>query len=193
MAINLKKGGGINLTKSAPTLSALRVGLGWDRKFPPGGADFDLDSTVFVCKLNEAGEPKLISDEHFIFYNNLKTPNGSVVHKGDNRTGAGEGDDETILVNLPLLEADCQEISFIVTIHEGIERNQNFGQITNAYIKIYNDATGEVICEYDLDEKFSSETAVQFGSLLRANGEWSFKAVGIGYRLGLGDFVEGYQ
>ncbi len=192
MAINLTKGQGINLAKSAPGLSRIRMGLGWDRR-SGGGADFDIDCSVFVCKLNPAGEPKLISDSHFVFYNNLSTPNGAVVHKGDNRSGAGEGDDESVLVDLGKIEAEAAEISFIVTIHEGAERNQNFGQIENAYIKLYDDISGAEVAGYDLDATFSSETAVQFGSLYKKDGQWNFKAVGAGYRLTLGDFVAGYQ
>ncbi|QDQ29021.1 TerD family protein [Chitinimonas arctica] len=192
MAINLTKGQGINLTKTAPTLSRIRMGLGWDRK-SNSGPEFDIDCSVFVCALNGAGEPKLMSDSHLIFFNNLSTPNGAVQHKGDNRTGAGEGDDETVLVDLGKIEADAAEISFIVTIHEGAERGQNFGQIQNAYIKLYDDATGVEVAGYDLDATFSSETAVQFGSLYRKEGQWHFKAVGAGYRLTLGDFVAGYQ
>ncbi|WP_028446465.1 TerD family protein [Chitinimonas koreensis] len=192
MAINLTKGQGINLAKTAPGLSRIRMGLGWNRK-QGGGTDFDIDCSVFVCRLNAAGEPKLISDAHFIFYNNLSTPSGGVVHKGDNRTGVGEGDDETVLVDLAKIDAEAAEISFIVTIHEGAERGQNFGQVDNAYIKLYDDVTGAVVAEYDLDATFSNETSAQFGSLYKKDGQWHFKAVGAGYRLSLGDFVAGYQ
>lgn len=192
MTINLKKGEGINLTKSAPALRNIRVGLGWDKR-SGGGADFDLDASVFLCRLNAANEPKLIADEYFVFYNNKQSPDGAVTHSGDNRSGEASGDDETILVDLGRMHADAREVSFIVTIHDADTRGQNFGQIVNAYIKLYDDATGRVIAEYDLDENFSQETAVQFGSFFKQNGEWSFKAVGAGYRLGLGDFVEGYR
>lgn len=192
MAINLTKGQGINLTKTAPSLTRIRMGLGWDRK-TSGGSEFDIDCSVFICGLNQVGEPKLISDSHFIFYNNLKSPNGAVEHKGDNRTGAGDGDDESVLVDLGLIDASAAEVSFIVTIHEGAERGQNFGQIHNAYIKLYDDVTGAEVAGYDLDATFSSETAVQFGSLYKKEGHWHFKAVGAGYRLSLGDFVAGYQ
>lgn len=192
MAINLQKGEGINLTKTAPALRRIRVGLGWQQRIG-GTPDFDLDASVFICKLNAANEPKLISDECFVFYNNRQSPDGAVTHSGDNRTGDAEGDDESILVDLGKLHPDAREISFIVTIHDAVARGQNFGQIRDAYIRLYDDLTGQVVADYDLDEMFSQETAVQFGSLFKLNGEWSFKAVGAGYRLGLGDFVAGYQ
>lgn len=192
MTINLKKGEGINLTKTAPALRVIRVGLGWDKR-GGFGADFDLDASVFICRLNASNEPKLIADEYFVFYNNKVSPDGAVSHSGDNRTGDAGGDDETIIVDLGKMHADAREVSFIVTIHDADTRGQNFGQIQNAYIRLYDDATGKVVADYDLDEMFSQETAVQFGSFFKANGEWSFKAVGAGYKLGLGDFVEGYR
>jgi len=185
--INLNKGEGINLSKASPGLSKVRVGLGWE------ASPLDLDASVFVCKLNAANEPKLVSDEHFIFYNNKSTPNGSVVHSGDNRTGAGEGDDETIRIDLSKLEPEVAEISIIVTIHQAIERGHNFGELQSAYVRLYDDVTGAAIAEYDLDANFGKETGVQFGSLVKVNGAWEFKAVGAGYVLGLGDFVAGYQ
>ena len=128
-----------------------------------------------------------------MFYNNRQSPDGAVTHSGDNRTGDAAGDDESILVDLGKLHPEAREISFIVTIHDAVARGQNFGQIRDAYIRLYDDLTGQVVADYDLDEMFSQETAVQFGSLFKLNGEWSFKAVGAGYRLGLGDFVAGYQ
>ena len=190
MAINLKKGESINISKREPSLRMIKVGLGWD-KSGGGGADFDLDVSVFICQLNAMREPKLIGDEYFIFYNNKQSPDGAVVHSGDNRSGNAAGDDESITVNLGKLHADAQEISFIVTIHEADARNQNFGQIQNAYIRLYDG--DKIIADYDLDAMFSNETAVQFGSFFRLDGEWLFKAVGAGYRLNLTDFVEGYQ
>ncbi|QNM98178.1 TerD family protein [Chitinimonas koreensis] len=193
MAIQLSKGQGINLSKSAPSLKRVRVGLGWDAPALYNGQPFDLDVSAFVCRLNAAGEPKLISDSHLVFYNNLATPNGAVAHSGDNRTGAGEGDDETLRVDLGKIDADAAEISFVVTLHEAVERRQSLGQISNAFIHLYDDATGALIAGYALDTTFSNETAVQFGSLFRKDGEWHFKAVGAGYRLSLGDFVAGYQ
>ncbi|QDQ29022.1 TerD family protein [Chitinimonas arctica] len=193
MAISLSKGQGINLAKSAPALKRVRVGLGWDTPELVNGHPFDLDVSAFVCGLNGAGEPKLLSDEHLVFYNNLKTPNGSVAHTGDNRTGKGNGDDEVLTVDFGLLEGTAMEISFVVTLHEAPERRQNFGLVRNAFIRLYDDVTGALVAGYDLDATFASETAVQFGSLYRKDGEWHFKAVGAGYRLTLGDFVAGYQ
>ncbi len=190
MAINLKKGESINISKREPSLRMIRVGLGWDKR-GDSGADFDLDVSVFVCRLNAAKEPKLIADEYFVFYNNKQSPDGAVLHSGDNRSGNGAGDDESINVDLSKLHAEAQEISFIVTIHEADARNQNFGQIQNAYIRLYDG--DKIIADYDLDAMFSSETAVQFGSFFRLDGEWLFKAVGAGYRLNLNDFIEGYQ
>lgn len=189
MAINLTKGSSINLAKTNPGLTALRVGLFWEKNATP----LDLDGSVFVCKTVN-NEPKLFSDQHFVFYNNTSTPNGSVVHSGDNRSGDAAGDDEVIKINTALLEPEINEISFVVTIHEAIERNQSFGNLKEAGIRLYNDRTGELIADYDLDALFGGETAAQIGSLIKnANGEWEFKAVGAGYRLGLGDFLAGYQ
>ena len=189
MSINLSKGSSVNLTKSVPGLNRVRVGLGWEKVNP---APFDLDASAFVCSV-ASGNPKLLSDEHFVFFNNKSTPNGSVKHSGDNLTGDGDGDDETIIVNLTTLESNVDEISFIVTIHDAVARGQSFGKLRDSYIKVYNDETGVLLCEYDLDASFSSETAVQFGSLIKTNGQWEFKAVGAGYNLSLGDFVAGYQ
>lgn len=185
--VNLSKGEGINLSKASPGLSKVRIGLGWE------ASPLDLDASVFVCKMNSANEPKLVSDNHFIFYNNKSTPNGSVIHSGDNRTGDGDGDDETIKVDLSKLESEVAEISVIVTIHEALARGHNFGKLSSAYIRIYNDETGEAIAEYDLDANFGQETAVQFGSLVKTNGSWEFKAVGAGYKLDLGAFYAGYN
>ena len=192
MAINLKKGEGINLSKTAPALRTIRVGLGWDKR-TAAGTDFDLDVSVFVCRLNDFNEPKLISDDYFVFYNNKQSPDGAVTHSGDNRSGEVRGDDEVIGIDLNKINAEAREISFIVTIHDAAARNQNFGQIQNAYIRLYDDANGQVVAEYDLDEMFSQETSVQFGSFFRATSDWAFKAVGAGYKLSLEDFVEGYR
>ena len=189
MAINLKKGESINLSKREPNLRKIRVGLGWDKR--SGGADFDLDVSVFVCNLNATREPKLLGDEYFVFYNNKQSPDGAVTHSGDNRTGDAAGDDESIIVDLSKINPQAQEISFVVTIHEADTRNQSFGQIQNAYIRLYDN--DKVVADYDLDEMFSNETAVQFGSFFKLDNEWLFKAVGAGYRLTLSDFIEGYQ
>lgn len=192
MAINLTKGSSFNLTKAEPSLTQVRVGLGWE--VPATQPPLDLDVSAFVCRLNANNEPKLLSEKHFVFYNNTATPNGAVKHSGDNRTGLGDGDDESLILNLPLMEATVQEISFVVTIHEASERRQHFGMLKDAYVRVYNEATGKVLCEYDLDEVFGKETAVQMGSVVRnAAGEWEFRAVGAGYVLGLGDFINGYM
>lgn len=190
MAINLKKGESINLSKREPNLRKIRVGLGWDKK-AGSGADFDLDVSVFVCQLNSTREPKLLSDDYFVFYNNKVSPDGAVSHSGDNRSGDATGDDENVMVDLSKINPQAQEVSFVVTIHDADTRNQNFGQIQNAYIRLYDN--DKVVADYDLDEMFSNETAVQFGSFFKLDGEWLFKAVGAGYRLNLGDFVDGYK
>lgn len=191
--INLKKGENINLTKTAPGLTRIRIGLGWDlNKFNTGG-QYDLDVSAFVCKLvNDA--PKLISENHLVFYNNKSTPEGSVIHGGDNRTGAGDGDDEVIFIDLSKLLAETADISIIVTIYEAIERAQNFGQVSRAYVKLYNDETDEVLAQYNLSDDFSRETALQFASIYRdSNGEFRFKAIGAGYEAGLDAFVAEYS
>lgn len=185
--INLRKGEGINLTKTKPSLSNIRVGLGWNEN----GNNIDLDASVFVCG-NRNGETKLISERHFVFYNNLATPNGSVVHSGDDRTGGGNEDNETIRIDLNKLSSNVTELSFFVTIHEGIERRQHFGQLKNAYIRIYDDNTNDTICEYQLGSQLDNITVVQFGSVIHDLNGWSFKAVGAGYKLTLGDIVNQY-
>ncbi|MGF1742689.1 TerD family protein [Vibrio profundum] len=189
MAINLEKGSSINLNKSEPSLSKLRLGLGWDliNNEPP----LDIDCCAFICKYDSQNQPKLLSDQHFIFYNNLRCPQQAVIHEGDNRTGAGDGDDETILIELQKLDPSAQEISIFVTIHNA--NGRAFSHVNNSYIKLYNELTGAVIAEYNLGQEFSSETAVQVGSLVKDNNEWIFHAVGAGYQLGLGDIVAGYQ
>lgn len=191
MSINLSKGGSLNLSKAEPALSQVRVGLGWE--LPDRQPPLDLDVSAFVCRLDAQQQPKLLSEQHFVFYNNAATPNGAVRHSGDNRTGAGDGDDESLLVELPQLESEVREISFVVTIHEAAQRQQHFGLLKDAYIRVYNEQTGKVLCTYDLDAQFGRETAVQMGSLVRnAEGQWEFRAVGAGYTLDLGTFVNGY-
>lgn len=192
MSIVLEKGGRINLSKDVPALRKIRVGLGWDANGTDTGTDFDLDATCFVLKNTSENKPVMINERYMIFYNNLRSPENAVVHSGDNRTGSGEGDDETIRVELALLPEETSELSFIVTIHEAGPRKQNFGQVKNAYIVLYNDESGAEVARYDLEEAFSTETAVQFGSLYKKDGQWLFKAVGAGYKLGLGEFVKGY-
>ncbi len=180
MGIKLKKGGNISLTKQAPNLEKIRIGLGWDAR-GAAGAQFDLDASAFLLGANG----KVLSEKDFIFYNQLKTEDGSVQHTGDNRTGAGEGDDETIKVNLKALSDTYQKIAVTVTIDEAAARKQNFGQVSNAYVRILDDSNGNEICRYDLSEDYSVETGMIFGELYRHNGEWKFRAVGQGYQNGL--------
>lgn len=188
MAVNLTKGQKVDLTKTNPGLSKLMVGLGWDVNKYDGGKDFDLDSAAFL--LDASG--KVASDADFVFYSNLKHASGSVEHLGDNRTGAGDGDDEVIKVDLSLVPASVEKIDFTVTIYEADERRQNFGQVANAYIRIVNDVTGEELIRYDLGEDFSIETAVVVGELYRHNGEWKFNAVGSGFQGGLQALCQNY-
>lgn len=191
--INLTKGGRLNLSKENPGLKRIRVGLGWDANRFDNGKAYDLDASAFVCKMDASNAPKLIADEFLVFYNNPNSPDGAVVHSGDNRTGDAAGDDETVVVDLTKIHADAREVSFIVTIHEAVERAQNFGQIGNSFIRLYDDETGAEIAKYALEEEFSTETAVQFGSIYKnESGQWLFKAVGQGFKKGLADFVRYY-
>lgn len=226
--INLKKGQDVSLSREAPNLARVRVGLGWDTKGSAaphttadgnadalvdpdadtlnsfdlelewsdpnapaagtGDADFDLDVSLFMVGANG----KLPADEFFLFYNNLKSPDGAVVHQGDNRTGAGEGDDETILVSLPDIHSAVQRIIILATIHDAQERSQSFAGVGNAYIRLMDHDTGTEVLRYSLNETFSDETAVVFGELEREGRAWRFKAVGRGSRDDLQMFVERY-
>lgn len=191
--ISLEKGQRINLSKEVESLKKIRAVIGWRNNSTDTGADFDVDVSAFVCKYDGAGVPKLIGNKWFIFYNELKSPDGAVVHQGDNRTGAVDGGDcESITVNLATIDSIVDEISFVVTIDKADLRKQNFGQVKNAGIRIINEDTGNVIAKFDLSEDFSIETAVQVGSLYRKNGDWLFQAVGAGYKTGLGSFVIEY-
>lgn len=181
MAISLSKGQKVDLTKTNPGLTNVVVGLGWDTNKYDGGYDFDLDSSVFL--LGDNG--KVTTETDFVFYNNPQGANGAVVHTGDNRTGAGEGDDEQVKINLSKVPANIQRIAFTITIHEADVRNQNFGQVSNSYARIFNELTGEELIRYDLGEDFSIETAIVVGELYRHNGEWKFSAIGSGYQGGL--------
>lgn len=181
MAINLSKGQKIDLTKTNPGLKNVLAGLGWDTNKYDGGKDFDLDTSVFMT----GASGKVENEKNFVFYNNPQDPAGSVVYGGDNRTGAGDGDDETLKIDLSKVPADVQKISFTVTIHEAKERGQNFGQVSNAYIRIVNDENGEELIRYDLGEDFSVETAIVVAELYRHNGEWKFNAIGSGFQGGL--------
>lgn len=199
MGIDLTKGGRINLSKEAPGLTKVSVGLGWKPNQYSTGQSFDLDASVFVCSLDAAGSAKLLSDNHFVFYNNPTDPEKAVKHSGDNRSGdlnmafgGGIEVDEVVEIDLSKLHPNCGEISFIVTIHDAITRKQNFGQVTQSVIALRNDADGSIIAKYALEDDFSSETAVQFGSLYKKDGNWMFKAVGAGFNKGLADFVVVY-
>ncbi|MDY6804918.1 MAG: TerD family protein [Cyanobacteriota bacterium] len=188
MSINIRKGERINLAKEAPGLTKAGIGLGWDVNATDTGAEFDLDASVFMLGANG----KIPVDEYFVFYNNLVSPDTSVKHQGDNRTGAGEGDDETIEVDLTKVNSDIEEMLFVVTIHEADKRRQNFGQLSNSFIRIYDLETDTEVARYELEEDFSRETALEFGRLYKKNGEWRFQAVGAGYNAGLQSFVDKY-
>ena len=181
MPINLPKGQKVSLTKGNPGLKNVVVGLGWDvNQFDTGG-DFDLDAAAFLL----AGTGKVSRAEDFVFYGNLSHPSGSVVHQGDNLTGIGDGDDEQIKVDLSKVPDNIEKIAFTVTIYEAEQRRQNFGQVNNAFIRIYNEDTGEEMLRYDLGEDFSIETAAVFGELYKNGSEWKFNAIGSGYQGGL--------
>ena len=180
MGVSLSKGGNVSLTKEAPGLTAVVVGLGWDARSTTG-TEFDLDASAILC--NSAG--KVASDAHFVFFNNTKSPEGSVEHTGDNLTGEGEGDDEQVKVDLSLVPAEVDKIVFPVSIYEAEKRGQSFGQVRNAFIRVVNQAGGAEITRYDLSEDASTETAMVFGELYRAGTDWKFRAVGQGYASGL--------
>jgi tellurium resistance protein TerD len=180
MGVSLAKGGNVSLTKAVPDLTAVSVGLGWDVRATTG-ADFDLDASALLL----SGDGKVLSDQHFVFFNNLKSPEGSVEHTGDNLTGEGEGDDEVLNVDLRAVPAECQRIVFPVSIYDADTRGQSFGQVSNAFIRIVNQADGNELARFDLSEDASTETAMVFGELYRRGGEWKFRAVGQGYASGL--------
>lgn len=180
MALSLQKGGNLSLTKTDPSLSKILVGLGWDPR-ATDGAEFDLDASAFL--LNASG--KVRGEQDFIFYNQLKTPDGSVEHTGDNRDGQGDGDDESLKIDLSRIAADVEKISITVTIHDAVTRKQSFGQVANAFIRVVNAVSGAEVVRYDLAEDASTETAMIFGELYRHNSEWKFRAVGQGYAGGL--------
>ena len=187
MAISLQKGGNVNLSKESPGLSKVIIGLGWDPR-ATDGAEFDLDGSAFMLK----ADGKVRADSDFIFYNNLKSTDGSVTHGGDNRSGAGDGDDEKVTVDLARVPPEVDKISVCVTIHEADARKQNFGMVNKAYIRCL-DANGEKeIARYDLSEDGSTETAMIFGELYRAGAEWKFKAIGQGYKGGLGPLARSF-
>jgi len=187
MGVSLSKGGNVSLSKEAPGLTAVKVGLGWDAR-ATDGAEFDLDASAFLL----SAEGKVRSDQDFIFYNNKKSSDGSVEHLGDNLTGEGEGDDEVVDVNLQGLPGEVSKVAFTVTIHDAETRRQNFGQVSNAFIRVLNAADGKEITRYDLSEDFSVETALIFGELYRHGEEWKFRAVGQGFAGGLGPLAKNY-
>ena len=187
MGISLSKGGNISLSKEAPGLTNIIVGLGWDAR-ASDGADFDLDASCFML----TGTEKVRSDADFIFYNQLKSACGSVEHGGDERVGAAAGDDEVVKIDLTKVPADIQKLAFAVTIHEADARRQNFGMVANAFIRVVNAADNKEIARYDLSEDASVETALTFGEVYRHNNEWKFKAVGQGFKGGLGPLAKNY-
>lgn len=188
MPVNLTKGQKVSLTKGNPGLRNVVVGLGWDvNQFDTGG-DFDLDASAFL--LSDSG--KVSRQEDFVFYGNLSHPSGSVVHQGDNLTGVGDGDDEQIKIDLTQVPETISKIAFAVTIYDAEGRRQNFGQVNNAFIRIYDETNGEELLRYDLGEDFSIETAAIFGELYKHGGEWKFNAIGSGYQGGLAAICASY-
>lgn len=187
MAISLQKGGNVNLSKEAPSLTKMVVGLGWDPR-ATDGTEFDLDGSAFLLK----ADGKTRSDADFIFYNNLKSTDGSVTHAGDNRSGEGDGDDEKIMIDLLKVPAEINKISIGVTIHDAEARKQNFGMVANAYIRCLDANGDKEIARFDLSEDSSTETAMIFGEIYRAGVEWKFKAVGQGFAGGLGPLARSF-
>ncbi len=184
MAINLQKGQRENI--DAPKFT---IGLGWDTNNSSTGTGFDLDASIFIMGENK----KLLSDEHLVFYNNLQSPDGSVEHTGDNLTGAGDGDDEQIKIDLSKIDPKVTEICVVVTIHEAESRRQNFGQVRNSFVRIFDSVTNTDILKYELEEDFSIETAVEFGRIYKRDNKWKFEAVGVGMKGGLQDYLNKYN
>lgn len=187
MPVSLSKGGNVSLTKTAPGLKAIVIGLGWDVRATDGAA-FDIDASVFLVK----SDGKVRSDSDFIFYNNKVSTDGSVEHTGDNTTGAGEGDDESVKVDLEKVPAEVDKISVAITIHEAETRRQNFGQISKAFVRVVNQADNAELARYDLSEDSSTETAMIFGEVYRSGTEWKFRAVGQGFAGGLGPLAKNF-
>lgn len=184
MAINLQKGQRENI--NAPKFT---IGLGWDTNNSSTGTSFDLDASVFILGDNK----KIISDAHFIFYNNLKSPDESVIHTGDNLTGDGDGDDEQVKIDLTKINPAVKEICIVVTIHDAVNRKQNFGQVRNSFIRIVDDSNNTEMVKYELEEDFSIETAVEFGRIYNKDGQWKFEAMGVGMKGGLEDYLNKYN
>jgi len=187
MAISLTKGGNVNLSKEAPSMTKMTIGLGWNPRATDGQA-FDLDAIAFLLGAND----KVRTDTDFIFFNNKKSADGGVEHTGDNKTGEGDGDDEQLIVDLTKVGADVNKIVFCVTIYQGQERGQNFGQVSNAFIRVVNQGDQKEVARFDLSEDSSTETAMVFGELYKHNGEWKFRAVGQGFNGGLGPLAGSY-
>jgi tellurium resistance protein TerD len=187
MAISLQKGGNVNLSKEAPGLTKVVIGLGWDPRVTDGSA-FDLDGSAFMLK----ADGKVRGDSDFIFYNNLKSTDGSVTHAGDNTSGTGDGDDEKVMIDLSKVPPEVDKVSFCVTIHEAESRKQNFGMVGKAYIRCLNADGDKEIARYDLSEDGSTETAMVFGEMYRAGAEWKFKAIGQGFKGGLGPLAKSF-
>ena len=180
MAVTLSKGQNVSLSKTDPLLKHILIGLGWDAR-SSDGQDFDLDASVFMT----ADHGKVPSDDYFVFYNQLKSPCGSVQHTGDNLTGDGDGDDESVIVELEKVPANIKSLFVTVTIHDAETRRQNFGQVSNAFVRLVNHETGQEVLRFDLSEDYSTETAMVFGEVYRHNGDWKFRAIGQGYAGGL--------
>ena len=184
MAINLQRG-----QRESLNAQKFIIGLGWDTNSYSTGVDFDLDASVFILGENK----KILSDKHFVFYNNLNSPNDAVVHSGDNLTGDGDGDDEQGIVDLSKIDANATEICVVITIHDAENRKQNFGQVRNSFIRIVDANSNQELLKYELEEDFSVETAVEFGRIYKRNGEWKFEAVGAGMKGGLQDYLTKYN
>ncbi|MCX6470396.1 TerD family protein [Williamsia herbipolensis] len=187
MGVSLSKGGNVSLTKEAPNLTAVSVGLGWDIRTTTG-TDFDLDASAIAAGTDK----KVLSDKHFVFFNNLTSPDGSIEHLGDNLTGEGEGDDEVIKVNLSAVPPEVDSIVFPVSIYDADSRSQSFGQVRNAFIRVVDQSNSKELARYDLSEDASTETAMVFGELYRSGSEWKFRAVGQGYASGLAGIARDY-
>jgi tellurium resistance protein TerD len=184
MAINLQKG-----QREAINAPKFTIGLGWDTNSSSTGSAFDLDASVFILGENK----KILSDAHFVFYNNKKSPDQAVEHTGDNLTGEGAGDDEQIMVDLSKIDPNVTELCVVVTIHEAEQRRQNFGQVRNSYVRVFDSSYNQVLLKYELEEDFSIETAVEFGRIYKKNNEWKFEAVGAGMKGGLQDYLNKYN
>lgn len=188
MAIQLSKGQRVDLTKTNPGLTKVMIGLGWDTNKYSGGAEFDLDASAFLVDANNRCQ----QDTDFVFYNNLQHPSGSVTHTGDNRTGEGDGDDEQILVDFSKIPANIDRIGITVTIHDAEARSQNFGQVSNAFVRVVNEEGGEELIRFDLGEDFSIETAIVVCELYRHGSDWKFNAIGSGFSGGLAALCQNY-